>query len=148
MARTLLGIEKIGLPNVGILLDFGHALFGGESPADSAQLAIDYGRLFGMDVNDNFRAWDDDLVAGTRPPDRAVRVLLHPGKNDWQRRLAARSVPVPGRLGPGRNDAIDFLKAVQRALAKLDIPALRRAQESHDAITALSIAQKALFSSY
>ena len=29
VARTLLGIEKIGLPNVGILLDFGHALFGG-----------------------------------------------------------------------------------------------------------------------
>src|SRR5699024_12684708 len=32
VARTLLGIEKIGLPNVGILLDFGHSLFGGESP--------------------------------------------------------------------------------------------------------------------
>ncbi|MCU1475449.1 MAG: barrel protein [Subtercola sp.] len=29
VSRTLLGIEKIGLPNVGILLDFGHALFGG-----------------------------------------------------------------------------------------------------------------------
>ena len=31
VARTLLGIEKIGLPNIGILLDFGHALYGGES---------------------------------------------------------------------------------------------------------------------
>ena len=47
VARTLLGIEEIGLPNVGILLDFGHSLYGGESPADAAQLAIDYGRLFG-----------------------------------------------------------------------------------------------------
>jgi hypothetical protein len=65
VTRTLLGIEKIGLPNVGILLDFGHSLYGGESPADAAQLAIDYGRLFGMDVNDNLRGWDDDLVAGT-----------------------------------------------------------------------------------
>jgi len=35
MARTLLGIEAMGVPNVGVLLDFGHALFGGESPADS-----------------------------------------------------------------------------------------------------------------
>src|SRR5687768_17393915 len=41
VSRTLLAIEKIGLPNVGILLDFGHSLFGGESPADAAQLAID-----------------------------------------------------------------------------------------------------------
>ncbi len=34
VSRTLLGIEKIGLPNVGILLDFGHSLYGCESPAD------------------------------------------------------------------------------------------------------------------
>ena len=27
VARTLLGIEKMGVPNVGILLDFGHFLF-------------------------------------------------------------------------------------------------------------------------
>ena len=31
VSRTLLGIEKIGLPNIGILLDFGHAIYGGES---------------------------------------------------------------------------------------------------------------------
>ena len=64
VARTLLGIEKIGLPNIGILLDFGHSLYGGKSPADAAQLAIDHGRLFGIDVNDNLRGWDDDMVAG------------------------------------------------------------------------------------
>ena len=68
VSRTLLGIEKIGLPNIGILLDFGHAIYGGESAADSAQLAIDYGRLFGMDVNDNYRSWDDDLIVGSLHP--------------------------------------------------------------------------------
>src|SRR5699024_7056681 len=68
VSRTLLALEKIGLPNIGILLDFGHALYGGESPADSAQLAIDYGRLFGMDVNDNLRGWDDDMIAGSVHP--------------------------------------------------------------------------------
>src|SRR3546814_16124522 len=61
VARTLLGIEKMGLPNVGILLDFGHSLYGGESPADAAQLAIDHGRLFGLDVNDNFRSRDAEI---------------------------------------------------------------------------------------
>ena len=61
MARTLIGIETIGLPNIGVLLDFGHALYGGESPADAAQLAIDHGRLFGMDVNDNLRKRCPDM---------------------------------------------------------------------------------------
>ena len=51
-----------------VLLDFGHAMYGGRVTADSAQLAIDYGRLFGMDVNDNYRSWDDDLIAGSLHP--------------------------------------------------------------------------------
>ena len=84
VARTLLGIEKIGLPNVGILLDFGHSLFGGESPADAAQLAIDYGRLFGMDVNDNLRGWDDDLVAGTVHPIELFEFFYTLRKNNWE----------------------------------------------------------------
>ena len=84
VARTLLGIEKIGLPNVGILLDFGHSLYGGESPADAAQLAIDYGRLFGMDVNDNLRGWDDDLVAGSVHPIELFEFFYTLRKNEWE----------------------------------------------------------------
>ena len=50
MARTLLGIEKIGLPNVGVLLDFGHSLYGGESACrcgaarDRSRPAVRHGR--------------------------------------------------------------------------------------------------------
>ena len=64
-ARTVLGIQAMDVDNVGVLLDFGHALFGGESPAEAAQLLIDHGLLWGMDVNDNYRGWDDDMVVGT-----------------------------------------------------------------------------------
>lgn len=38
VARTLLGIEKIGLPNVGILLDFGHAIMGVNRPPTAPSL--------------------------------------------------------------------------------------------------------------
>ena len=103
VARTLLGIEKIGLPNVGILLDFGHALFGGESPSDSAQLAIDYGRLFGMDVNDNLRSWDDDMIAGTVHPIELFEFFYTLREEQLEGRLAARPVPVPrGQRRRGR----------------------------------------------
>ena len=64
-ARTMLGIGQVGLDNVGIVLDFGHSLYGGESAADAAKLIIDHGRLFGMDINDNLSGSDDDLVVGT-----------------------------------------------------------------------------------
>jgi xylose isomerase len=148
VARTLLGIEKIGLPNVGILLDFGHALFGGESPADSAQLAIDYGRLFGMDVNDNLRNWDDDMVAGTVHPIELFEFFVTLRRNGWEGVWQLDQFPFREDSVRAADHAIDFLKAADRALDVLDWDGLRAAQERQDAIGALAIAQRALFSSY
>ena len=147
VARTLLGIEKLGLPNVGILLDFGHSLYGGESPADAAQLAIDYGRLFGMDVNDNFRGWDDDLVAGSVHPIELFEFFYTLRKNDWEGVWQLDQFPFREDNVDAARTAIEFLKAVHRALDKLDVEALEAAQANHDAMTALRIVQAALFSS-
>jgi len=148
VSRTLLGIEAIGLPNVGILLDFGHSLFGGESPADAAQLAIDYGRLFGMDVNDNLRGWDDDLVAGTIHPIELFEFFYTLRKNDWRGVWQLDQFPFREDSVEAANTAIDFLKLIERALAKLDFAGVRKAQANHDSLAALRLAQKALYSSY
>ena len=148
VARTLLGIEKIGLPNIGILLDFGHAIFGGENAADSAQLALEYGRLFGMDVNDNYRSWDDDLVAGSLHPIELFEYFHVLRKNNWQGVWQLDQFPFREDSVETANHAIDFLKAVDRGLDALDIEALNAAQAKHDAIGALRIAQKALFGAF
>jgi xylose isomerase len=147
VARTLLGIEKIGLPNVGILLDFGHALFGGESPADSAQLAIDHGRLFGMDVNDNLRGWDDDMVAGTVHPIELFEFFWTLRKNNWEGVWQLDQFPFREDSVQAARLAIDFLKRVQRGLDALDVQALTKAQAEHDALTAQRLAQEALYGS-
>ncbi|GGD57697.1 sugar phosphate isomerase/epimerase family protein [Croceicoccus mobilis] len=148
VSRTLLGIEKIGLPNIGILLDFGHSLYGGESPADAAQLAIDHGRLFGMDVNDNFRSWDDDLIAGSVHPIELFEFFYTLRKNDWEGVWQLDQFPFREDSVAAANSAIDFLKGVERALDKLDLEAMREAQSRHDAVTALNLARQALFSSF
>lgn len=145
VARTLLGIEKIGLPNVGILLDFGHSLYGGESPADAAQLAIDHGRLFGIDVNDNLRGWDDDLVAGTVHPIELFEFFHVLRRNNWNGVWQLDQFPFREDSIEAANMAIDFLKMVDRGLNRLDIEGLRQAQARQDAMGAMKIARTALF---
>jgi xylose isomerase len=148
VARTLLGIEKMGVPNVGILLDFGHSLYGGESPADAAQLAIDHGRLFGMDVNDNLRSWDDDLIAGSVHPIELFEFFYTLRKNKWEGVWQLDQFPFREDSVAAANSAIGFLKAVERALDKLDFEAMQAAQDNQDAVAALNLARAALFSSY
>ena len=53
------------LPNVGVLLDTGHAFQGRENIASSAALLSKFGKLDYLHVNDNYRDWDDDMIVGT-----------------------------------------------------------------------------------
>ncbi|AIA70790.1 sugar phosphate isomerase/epimerase family protein [Pectobacterium atrosepticum] len=146
-ARTLLGIEDIGLDNVGVLLDFGHALYGGESPADSAQLIIDRGRLFGMDVNDNLGGWDDDLVVGTVHMTEIFEFFYVLKINNWQGVWQLDQFPFRENHVEAAQLSIRFLKHIYRALDKLDIPALQAAQEAQNPLQAQRIVQDALLSS-
>ena len=77
-ARTLLAIQQAGCDNLGVLLDFGHSLYGLETPADAAQLCIDARQA----VRDRRQRQLPRLGRrhGGRlgPPGRDVRVLPHP----------------------------------------------------------------------
>jgi len=143
-ARTLLGIEEMGLDNVGILLDFGHALFADESPAGSAQLIIDHGRLFGMDVNDNLRGWDDDLVVGTVHMTEILEFFYVLKINNWEGVWQLDQFPFREDNVEAANLSIRFLKHVYRALDKLDIAALQAAQAEQNPLLAQKIIQNAL----
>ena len=67
-----------------MLLDFGHSLYGLETPADAAQLCIDHGRLFAIDVNDNFRGWDDDMVVGSVHLVETFEFFHTLRRNNWE----------------------------------------------------------------
>jgi xylose isomerase len=64
-ARTMWLIGKIGAPNVGVLLDVGHALYAYENVAQSAVLLQREGLLDLIHFNDNYGEWDWDMIPGT-----------------------------------------------------------------------------------
>ena len=107
-----------------------------------------YGRLFGMDVNDNYRSWDDDLVAGSLHPIELFEYFHVLRQNNWDGVWQLDQFPFREDSVETANHAIDFLKAVDRGLDALDVEALKAAQAKHDAIGALRIAQKALFGAF
>ncbi len=66
MAGTLLMIQNLGVDNVGIAMDYGHAFFSGENPAESVALCNMYGgKIMAIHMNDNYGSWDDDMIAGS-----------------------------------------------------------------------------------
>lgn len=56
--------EMVGLDNVGVTLDTGHALQSLEILGDSVAFLGTTNRLFHVHINDNYRNWDWDMVPG------------------------------------------------------------------------------------
>ncbi|MEK9809573.1 MAG: hypothetical protein VW362_03945, partial [Candidatus Nanopelagicales bacterium] len=123
------------------------SLYGGESPADAAQLLIDHGVLYGMDVNDNLRSWDDDLVVGTVHLTEIFEYFYTLRINDWEGVWQLDQFPFREDTVEAARLSIRTLKALYRALDDLDMPALQDAQARHDALAAQRIVQTALLSS-
>jgi sugar phosphate isomerase/epimerase len=145
-AKTALGIKAMGVDNVGVLLDFGHALFGGESPAAAAQLLIDHDLLWAMDVNDNLRGWDDDMVVGTVHPVEVFEFFYTLKVNNWNGVWQLDQFPFREDTVEAARLSIRFLKGIHRALEELDMSALREAQSNEDALAAQRLVQDVLFS--
>ena len=145
-ARTLLAIEEMGCDNVGILLDFGHSLYGGESPAEAAKLALSRDRLFAIDVNDNFRGWDDDMVVGSVHLLETFEFFHALHTAGWEGVWQLDQFPFREDSVQAAKDGIETMRGFHRALLRLDHEALREAQDAQDALLAQRIVKKALYS--
>lgn len=63
-AKTMLMLDDVGAPNIGLLVDVGHVLMAGENIAETLCLTAGRNRLVHVHYNDNLRLADDDLGAG------------------------------------------------------------------------------------
>jgi xylose isomerase len=66
VGKTLLLIERVDRPNVGGMVDIGHATIAYEYTPESVALLDYFGnKLFYMHFNDNWHRWDDDMTFGS-----------------------------------------------------------------------------------
>ena len=64
-ATGLLLVADIDRDNVGVTIDVGHVIQDGKNMAQSVAYAHAHNKLFNLHINDNYSAWDDDMIAGS-----------------------------------------------------------------------------------
>jgi len=136
--------KKIGKDNVGVLVDFGHALMGKENPAEVIWILNEEKKLFGIHFNDAYREWDDDLIAGSVNIWDNLEFIWYLDKIGYEGWLSFD-------IFPFRMDASEAVKLCIRntenlikLATKIDKQELAEAQKSMRAEKTLSIIQKVL----
>jgi xylose isomerase len=144
-ARTLLAIEDIGLENVGVLIDFGHSMYGGESPAAAVELCVSRGRLIDVDLNDNFRSWDDDMTVGSVHIVETLEFLLSLKRVGWDKPWKLDQFPFREDPVEAARSSIRMLTALLGVAERIDNAELAAARERQDALAAHKLLYEILF---
>ena len=143
-SRTLLAIQEMGVNNVGIVLDFGHSLFAKETPADVLLLVQRHGKLTSVEVNDNWREWDDDLTVGSVHIIETLEFLHALRCINWQGPILLDQFPFREDPVAAARASIRTLKALDRLLDRVDLNQLKAAQDAQDALAAQRLIQNLL----
>jgi xylose isomerase len=138
-ARTLLAIEDMGVDNVGIVLDLGHSLFAKETPADVLQLVSRRGKLVSVEVNDNWREWDDDMAVASVHLIETLEFMYALRKINWQGPILLDQFPFREDPVRAAQASINTIRTLDRLLDRIDLKALAAAQDRHDALEAQRI---------
>jgi xylose isomerase len=146
-SRTLLAIQEMGVGNVGIVLDFGHSLFAKETPADVLQLVHKHGKLTSVEVNDNWREWDDDLTVGSVHIIETMEFLHALRRINWEAPILLDQFPFREDPVAAARASIRTLKALDRLLDRVDLNQLKAAQDAQDALAAQRLIQDLLLHS-
>jgi xylose isomerase len=145
IAKSVLMCEKTGCSNTGIVLDFGHSLAAGESPAESVEIALMLGRLFHIHMNDNYRYWDDDMIVGTVHVWETMEFLYCLEKMAYDGWISLDMFPYREDPVDACRSAIANLRALQAATDRLDREELQQAQKRSDVVRVQALLREALF---
>ncbi len=138
MARasdTLLVTKEIGLPNVGVTIDTGHALVAGENVAESVVILQEYGKkLFHMHFNDNYGSWDDDMIVGSVHFPMFIETMYYLKETGYNRWLSMDQYPYREDGQGALRESIRFLQMIEDRLTDKAIIELRQIIETGDAV--------------
>jgi xylose isomerase len=147
-ATTLLALREVGRPNLGVTLDFAHALYAGEMPGHAAHLVARHSRLLGVHLNDSHGRRDDGLMAGTVHPVQTLELLVVLERIGWDGVIYFDTFPDATGLDPVAEARANLalvarLRAVAAGLAHN--PALAAATAAQDAAASQRIVAAALY---
>lgn len=147
-ATTLLALKEVGLPNLGVTLDFAHVLYADEQPAFAAALIARHSRLLGVHLNDGYSKRDDGLMVGAVHSIQTIELLRQVQADGFDGPIYFDTFPDLTGLDPVKECEANIatVKAMLNVVRKLNGDnELGAAIARQDAIKSQSIVRSAMF---
>jgi xylose isomerase len=132
-AKAVLLVQEVGAENLGVTLDYGHALFARENAAESLCLINRAGKLHNVHFNDAYGSWDDDLIAGSVNIWSTLEFLWYLKRTDYRGYVTLDMFPYREDPYEACALAVRMTRTLEEIADSLDEERIRGFQESNDA---------------
>lgn len=145
-AKALCLLKEIDGKNLGVTLDFGHSMYGGENPAEAVTLLAESPYPYYVHINDNDGKWDWDYFCGTKHLLEYVEFLYYLKKYNYRGYFTSDTSPTRWDI-KGTFEANSRLTLkIWRLLDEVGISTLNELIENGDYLTTWKFIEENIFS--
>ena len=144
VGKALSMCQEIAMKNVGVGLNFSHALMSGENPAESIAFLSRASKLFQVYLSDSYSMWDDSMIPGSLHLWETMEALFYLKASKYKNYVTLDLLPPRMESSHALQIAVGNLAILWKKLEKLDIAEMRKAQKTLDATESQRIIRRVM----
>lgn len=142
---TLLLAKDVNRPNVGLTVDLGHVFQSQGNVAQVIEMCAAHGMLYNLHVNDNYGAWDDDMILGSVRYAEYIELCYSLRKVGYDGWTSVDIFPFREPAFRAAEESIRFMQIFDAAVDKIGYDKLTACIEGTDATEALRLMRETIF---
>ncbi|NLV59454.1 MAG: TIM barrel protein [Clostridiales bacterium] len=131
--------------NLGVTLDTGHVLAAGQGLGPSISLAMRHKALYNLHTNDNYGAWDDDMIVGSVHLNEALETFYLLEKYAYEGYISVDIFPYRENAIDAVEESIRCMKDYLRVVEKLGVDKIDALIAEGDVPATLRTIRQAVF---
>jgi xylose isomerase len=142
---TLALIAESGKSNMGVTIDVGHSFEAYENVAEAICASMARGRMFHFHMNDNWKLWDDDLIAGSVHTIEYIEMFYWLKKLNYTGFISTDQYPYREDSRDAVEQTVLWMQAFERVADKMDMARMQAILDENDAVKSTSYMRELLF---
>ncbi len=142
---TLLLARDVDRPNVGLTVDLGHVFQAQGNVAQVVEMCANHGMLYNLHINDNYSAWDDDMILGSVRYTEYIELCYSLRKIGYDGWTSVDIFPFRENGYKAAAESIRMMQVFDRAVDRIGCDKLAGCIEGTDATEVFGLIREAVF---
>ena len=138
-------IAESGKPNMGVTIDVGHSLEAYENVAEAVCAAMSRGRMFHFHMNDNWRLWDDDMIAGSIHTVEYIEMFYWLKKLGYTGYISTDQYPYREDSRDAVEQTVLWMKTFEKLADRIDMTKMQEILDKNDAVASTAYMRSLMF---